>query len=254
MSISDPIPLKFELSSVADDSQYHIHSRTEILSILRRLLERNEQAALYYDEGNHAILTLVLEVRASQDQLVLDCSANEPSNRHVELSNKLVFISSLDNVKIQFVIPHIQRIEFEGKCAFVVTLPSSLLRLQRREYYRLTTPNLKPLTCTIPMPGREHTEVSIINISAGGVAIIGYKGELNLLLNEVYHNCVITLPDVGAVHVNIQVKATFDITMKNNVVKKRAGCKFVDMAGHTQTLIQRYIMKLELDRKASLKS
>lgn len=251
MPISDPIPLKFELSSVADDSQYHIHSRTEILSILRRLIERNEQAALYYDEGSHAILTMVLDVHTGHDLLILDCSANEVLNKQVELSKKMVFISSLDNVKIQFVIPHVRRVEFEGKCAFEVTLPSSLLRLQRREYYRLTTPNLKPLTCSIPMPGHENIQVSIINISAGGVAIIGYKGELSLQLNEIYRDCRIALPEIGEVNVNIQVKATFDITMKNNVVKKRAGCKFVDMAGNTQTLIQRYIMKLEVDRKTS---
>ncbi len=249
MSISDPIPVKFELSSVADDSEYHIHSRTEILSILRRLMERNEQAGLYYDEGSHAILTQVLDVQAAKDLLILDCSANETFNAHVELSHKLVFISSLDNVKIQFVVDRATRTEFEGKCAFSVKLPSALLRLQRREYYRLTTPNLKPLTCSIPMPGKDNVSVSIINISAGGVAIIGYKGELNLNLDEIYRNCRIALPEVGEVSVDIQVKATFDITLKNNIIKKRAGCKFVDMPGHAQTLIQRYIMKCELDRK-----
>lgn len=249
MSISDPIPLKFELSSVDDDSQYYIHSRTEILSILRRLMERNEQAALYYDESSHAILTQVLDVRAAHDELILDCSANEASNRHVEISRKLVFISSLDNVKIQFVVPQAKRTKFEQKCAFSVAFPETLLRLQRREYYRLTTPNLRPLTCDIPMAGHDKVSVSILNISAGGMAIIGYRGELSLHLGETYHNCHISLPEVGEVMVNIQVKVTFDITMKNNIIKKRAGCKFVDMPGPTQTLIQRYIMKTELDRK-----
>ena len=250
MSISDPIPLKFELSSVADDSQYYIHSRTEILALLRRLIERKEQAALYYDEGNHAILTMVLDVRPGENTVILDCSANEVLNKLVDQSARLVFISSLDNVKIQFVVPKATRIRYEGKCAYEVAFPTNLLRLQRREYYRLTTPDLRPLTCSIPVPGGENVQVSIINISAGGVAIISYKGELSLQLNEIYRNCRITLPEVGEVTVNIQVRATFDITMKNSVVKKRAGCKFVDMPGHTQTTIQRYIMKLELDRKS----
>ncbi len=250
MSISEPVPLKFELSSVADDSQYHLHSRTEILSILRRLIDRKEQSALYYDEGSHAILTMVLDVVPEKNMVILDCSANEALNRLVDLSHKLVFISSLDNVKIQFVASRAERTEFEEKCAFRVDLPDTLLRLQRREYYRLTTPNLKPLTCSIPVQGRGNVEVSIINISAGGVAIISYNGDLDLKLNEVYRNCRIQLPNVGAVTVNIQVRATFDITMKNSVVKKRAGCKFVDMPGVTQTTIQRYIMKLEMDRKS----
>lgn len=252
MSISDPIPIKFELSSVADDSEYYVHSRTEILSILRRLKERNELAALYYDEGSHAILTQVLDVQAAKHKLILDCSANGALNRHVETSRKLVFISSLDNVKIQFVVAHAARMQFEEKCAFEIPLPPALLRLQRREYFRLTTPNLKPLTCAIPMPGKDTITVSIINISAGGIAILGYKNDLNLSLNEIYRNCRISLPDVGEVTVDIQVKATFDITMKNNVVKKRAGCKFVDMPPNSQTTIQRYIMKSELDRKLSL--
>ena len=249
MSISDPIPVKFELSSVADDSEYYVHSRTEILSILRRLKDRNEQAALYYDEGSHAILTQILDVQPTENLLILDCSANDLFNRHVELSHKLVFITSLDNVKIQFIVGRAVRTEFEGKCAFSVKLPAALLRLQRREYYRLTTANLKPLTCSIPMPGKDNVSVSVINISAGGVAIIGYKGELNLHLDEIYQNCKIALPEVGEVTVDIQVKATFDITLKNNIVKKRAGCKFVNMPGHIQTMIQRYIMKTELDKK-----
>lgn len=249
MSKSDPIPLKFELSSVADESRYYIHTRNEILSILRRMMEKKELAALYYEEGNHAILSQILDVQAAENSLVLDCSANAASNSLVEKSQKLVFISSLDNVKIQFIVPHLEKIEFEGRCAFSTPIPPALLRLQRREYFRLTASDERPLNCVIPFAGKKMT-VNILNISAGGIAVIGYKDGFDLALDQIYHDCEISLPEVGQVTVSIEVRVTFDITMKNDVIKKRAGCRFLDMPPHAQTLIQRYIMKSEL-RKSS---
>lgn len=254
MSSIEKIPLKIEMSEVSGDSKYEIYSRTEIISIFRLLEEQKSLCALYYNDDNQSILTRVLDVDTDDNVVVLDAGDSEAANRSVLDSNKLVFISSLQNVKIQFVTDHTDKISFEGDNAFSVRIPSSVLRLQRREYYRLTTPNQRPLVCNIPHPAEKGKKiaVTIVDISAGGIGVICFEENVPLHADVAYPGCQIELPGIGMLTVNMKIRATFDVTLKDGTVHKRAGCQFMDMPGSMQTLIQRYIMKHEREKKAKM--
>ena len=52
------VPLKIEVFSNNEDSEYLIHSKIEIQNILRTIFERGTRAALYYNEGNSFVLTI----------------------------------------------------------------------------------------------------------------------------------------------------------------------------------------------------
>jgi c-di-GMP-binding flagellar brake protein YcgR len=42
----------------------------------------------------------------------------------------------------------------------------------------------------------------------------------------------------------------FEITLRSGARIKRAGCEFVKLPGQMSTLVQRYIIKVERERKA----
>lgn len=253
MSKPDQVPLKFEPSLVKGNDKYAIHSHLEILFILRAIMRKNTLVTLCFDPGDDFVSTSILDLDAERGKMVVDYGANEEINQQALRAAQLIFIASHDQVRVQFVCHGIGKTRFEGRNAFSVGIPESLLRMQRREYYRIATPAVNPLKCTLPLPAG-HTpdtaEVIVQDISCGGVAVIDHHSRVDFEPGTTYENRRIVLPGISTLNVSIQVKSAFEVTLKNGLAGKRSGCEFVAMQGKMLAMIQRYIMKLEREKKA----
>jgi c-di-GMP-binding flagellar brake protein YcgR len=243
-------PLKTE--AVTDNSNYMIHSRMEILYILRAIQHKNELVTAYFNQGNDFILTSIIEVDADTGSLILDFGANEALNRRALASDKIILVTTQDRVKVQFVADGMEQVEYLGRPAFKAGLPSELLKLQRREYYRLSTPMINPIKCAITKTGGGKIEATIADISLGGIAIANYQSLITFEIDDKFAACRIVLPEIGTVTTGIEIRNEHEVTMKNGVKVQRAGCMFIDLPPSQQAMIQRYIIKLDRERRAIL--
>lgn len=244
--------LSVELTASTDDTRFLVSNRIEIVRVLRGLAQRNEMVSAFFNAGNDLLLTAVLDVYPEENAVVLDCGANEAFNQRILKAEKIIFVTALDRVKVQFVSHRIESAMFEGKPAFLIPLPEQVLQLQRREYYRLTTPILNPLKCVVPLEEGQSQEFPIADISAGGIGmIIGNPPETQLNVGSIYPGCRIDLPGTGVVELTLRVQSLFEVTLKNGTKTFRSGCQFINLLPSMQTLIQRYILKLERERIAS---
>jgi c-di-GMP-binding flagellar brake protein YcgR len=235
-----------------DDSRFLLHNRLDILRILRGLSSRNEMVSAFFNNGKELLLTSIIEVDAEDNSLILDYGSNEDINRRILASDRIIFVSLLDSVKIQFVANHIELAAFEGGNAFRVAFPDQVLQLQRREYYRLPTPIINPIKCLVPLEDGKSVEVPLSDIGAGGIGIIiGPDAEAVLKAGESFPGCRINLPGVGMLEVTLRIQSTFEVPLKNGNKGLRAGCRFEGLRPAMESLIQRYIIKLERDRIAS---
>jgi len=66
-----------------------------------------------------------------------------------------------------------------------------------------------------------------------------------------FRGCRIVLPSSGEVNADIMVRSTFEVTFRNGVKHRRAGCEFIDMREGDRALIQRYINRLERERRTA---
>lgn len=237
----------------ADDySRYLLHSRSEILFILRALRDKGSLVSVYFNEGNDFLLTTVLEV--DDETITLECGTNAKTNEKALASPKLILVTAHDKVKIQFSTSALDATEHNGRPAFRTRLPQALLRLQRREYYRLTTPIANPLKCFIPMrmkDGKERIfEANVVDISGGGVAVVAPPEGVAFAPEMRFPNCRIELSDAGTVTTTLEVRNVFDVTLRSGARVRRAGCQFLQLSGPMATIIQRYILKIQRERKA----
>ena len=250
---ADPASLKFEMVQTAESNKYLLSSRIEILFLLRELMRRGALITAYFNEGSDYLLTTLLSVN-DNGQLILDLGANEEMNQKALASSKLIFIANHDKVKVQFSRPGVQQVSFDGRPAFSTTVPEAVMRLQRREYYRLVTPSSRPVKCLIPVhtergPLRD-VEAMVLDISNGGIAVIAPPDGLTLKVGSTLEDCRIVIPDMGTIYTSIQVKNMFDVTLKNGTHVRRAGCQFSHLDGPAMALVQRYIIRIERDRRA----
>ncbi len=243
-------PLKTE--AAPEVSNYMIHSRMEIVYILRAIQHKNELVTAYFNQGADFILTSIIDVDSDNGTVVFDYGANELLNKRIMASEKIILVTTQDKVKVQFVIGRMQEIVHLGRPAFRSALPDALLKLQRREYYRLATPLINPIKCSIPQPGNTKIEVPIADISLGGIAITHYQEYMQLEIGARFNACRILLPDIGTVATDMEIRNEQEITMKNGAKNHRAGCMFVDLHSSQQAMIQRYIIKLDRERRSIL--
>ncbi|MGB7595898.1 MAG: PilZ domain-containing protein, partial [Erysipelotrichaceae bacterium] len=132
--------------------------------------------------------------------------------------------------------------------------PADLLRLQRREFFRLTMPITRPLKCQIPISEGEDgnefvVDLNVVDISGGGLAIALPEG-LDFAIDKEFKGCRIELPEVGMLVTTLKVRNQFEITLRSGGRVRRAGCEFIKLPGPMLTLVQRYIIKVERERKA----
>lgn len=242
----------FELSATPDDSRFLVQNALEIVRTFRGLINRNEMVSAFFNAGKELLLTSVLEIEPEAHAVLLDYGSNAVLNRRILESEKIIFVTSLDKVKVQWVSHRIESDTFEGKDAFRIAIPEQILRLQRREYYRLTTPLINPLKCKIPTSDGVTIEVALADISAGGIGVI-IAQPLGVVfeVGTIFPGCRVELPGVGTAEFTLSIQSTWEVTMKNGSKSLRAGCQFVDMRPGMQALIQRYIIKLERERIAN---
>jgi c-di-GMP-binding flagellar brake protein YcgR len=243
----EELPLRIEAAEIEGADQFRVTNAAEISSIARQLADSQEIACLYVDESERFALSAILA--AEDNRILFDVPTGELRSE-VLASDRLLCVSSLQRVKLQFEVQHPRLVDWQGKVALAVTLPRNMLRIQRRDFYRLTVPLGQPLSCFVPSGQGDDLEISLIDISVGGIGILGYVPGLRLVAGGKYHGVRIELPDTGTVVGDIEIRSSFDVTLKNGIRTVRIGARFLDLPSATQSLIQRYITRIERERIA----
>lgn len=242
------------LESADDYSKHEIRSKNEILFILRALIESGSLITVYFNQGKDFLLTSLLQIAADGNTLVLDVGSNSEMNKRALQADRLICVTSHRSVKIQFSLDGVDPVQFEGRKAFLGNVPPTLARLQLRDFFRLATQRTDPLICRVPVQKEDgstsNIETTIMDISGGGVALIVPQGDVYFDIGKEFPDCNFTLPGVGKIVTTLRVLKLFDETMVNGRVRKRAGCQFYKLPAQMTTLIQRYIIKVEAERRS----
>ena len=237
---------------VGDDlARFTVPNPLKIVQLLRGLIKRKELVSAFFRGGEELMLTAVLDVNPDQNTVTLDCGTDMEMNQRLVQAGSARFVTALDRVKIQFAGSEIRLGVFEGRPAFVMPIPRKVLWLQRRESYRLETPVANPLKCRIPLADNPELEVTIIDISAEGVGLLILDATaLQTETGSLHPGCRIELPDAGTLHVTLDIRNSFEVTLKNGSKAMRCGCQFVDLPASQQSVLHRYIVRLERERIA----
>ena len=246
-------PKAHSLLEPGDYSQYLLRTKNEILFVLRGLLAGTHHITVHFNEGHDFFLTTILQL--DDEGLTLDHGANAEANGRALAAERLFCVTSHERIRIQFQVRRLKEIMYEGRPAFRAALPEAVLRLQRREYFRLTTPVAHPIKCRIPVmteAGLSSTvlEANVVDISGGGLAMMAPPENLIFSAGDTYENCRIELPEVGTILPGLQIRNVFEVTLRNGSRVTRAGCQFTNLPGTMLTLVQRFIIKVERERKA----
>ncbi len=237
-----------ELSPEIEDKKFRVSSKPAIQSILGAVKQRNILVALHFGHNNDYILTSILAINSELQRIVVDFGEAEKLSKIALDTKNITFVTSQEQSKIQFTCTGIKKIQFEGRNAFSIELPESILHIKKRQYYQITKPSSTKLKCIVPLPNEYHsnsTEIIVHDISCGGITLIEQDSLVNFECGEVYKNCQIDLPGVGTLNIAIRVKNTYKVTLDNGLICKHAGCEFINSPQEMLEMVRQYISKLK---------
>lgn len=235
-----------------ENERFIVHSRLEITAILRSLIEHGTLVTVYFGDSDF-IVTSLLSINPDFEELILDYGADSARNSRLLHASRLTFSTQLQHIRIQFNAHRAEPTSFRGAPAFRIRMPDDLVRLQRREYYRVKAPMSQPVRCNVLLdPERADSAVSIriFDVSVGGIALVDYPPNLKPEPGTIYHGCQIDLREIGRVTTDIEIVHVMEKVNHNKQRTRLCGCRFVNMSNQMLTLIQRYINKIERDQKA----
>jgi c-di-GMP-binding flagellar brake protein YcgR len=232
---------------------YRVESRREIVALLRQISEKHQLVRVLLQGETDICVTSLLQVDPDSDTLVLDRSIDREQNRRILAAGRANCETSLDKIRILFALDGLREIEFDGGPALEADIPATLVRLQRRENYRMETPVTSPVRVVVPMPaelGGGSNVFQLADISCGGIAILDSKMLLGEVAGQTFTGCRLELPGVGPVTTGLEIRSMQDITLLNNKTSRRVGLEFVDISRGNLANVQRYITNLERERNA----
>ena len=234
----------------ADDGRFRVDSRVEIVYILRALMKSNALVTAYFNAGREFVVTAVLQVDNEQGLVILDSGSNRELNERLLQSPEVSVVSSQDGVRVQFTTDRVTAVSFEGRLAFRLPLPGTIISCSAAS----TTGSPRPwyTRSSASLPGRTASASSWSWPTSAWVACAWWDSlrasasSPGWLLDD----CKIDLPEIGTIRAGLCVRNSYVVTLKNGVTSHRTGCEFVKLGSQQEATVQRYIIRLERERRA----
>ncbi|MEO6354142.1 MAG: flagellar regulator YcgR PilZN domain-containing protein [Burkholderiaceae bacterium] len=239
----------------APPNLYAITSPREIVALLHSIEEKRQLIRMLIHGGTEAIITSILEVDLENDWIVIDSSPDGNLNQRIIDADKVSFETTLDKIRILFSAAQVSPCRKDDRPALRIAIPTRLIRLQRREFYRINTSITSPVVCTIPLQndaGETVVKAVLHDISCGGISIFDDNKALDNTIGRVYKNCKIVLPGIGTITTSLIVANSQEQTLLNDKKRRRIGCASIDLPNSMLSMVQRYIGKLERELNAKL--
>lgn len=241
MGVTNPFP-EPESASL---EPFTVYAAVEIAALVERMKLADTPITAYFDRGHAFSLTSLLAVEAPR-HLVFDGVRDESRLLSAE---SVTFVGFIESIKVQFTTGKAEKMTFENGNAFRVPMPDRLLRLQRRDAFRVRTLVGRPAYCLVPYgpDGRQYEKLQLLDISVGGVAVLTQPQKFELPPGKRIPDCYLDLPGVGSVGVSLQVRHINPGDSGKS--GGTAGCEFVDLTSQAGNQIQRYVNHLDVERR-----
>jgi flagellar brake protein len=235
------------LSDNEIEDRFFLLGQMEILSVLNDLVHHREPVTVYFNGGRDFMLTTLLEARS--DCLIFDPSGDLKANKRLRTSPNCVFVARLNGIRVQFSTKNAHSFSWGGSDAFWAPLPERVVRLQRRESYRILLPVAKPLMVKcFTEDGLIMGEWPSHNLGVMGLGIAMSRIP-HLEPNESIARLKLVLSKQHVIECAAVVRHVTPLSERQVRPNYRVGISFANLPPAMGVSIQRYITRIEHERR-----
>lgn len=241
-----------QLSEAEIEARFQISGQRPVAFMLAGFAKSGDQFSVIFHAGEEMFLTTLLAVIPEKNLLIFDCSGSMETNRKVLQSERNIFVGRPGGIRVQFATGRVAELIYGGSKAFSVALPPFVIRLQRREYFRIETPRVRPLQLFGRLPGGALLQQPVRDISVAGIGLqaANLPDASALSPGLVLENGRISLPgDDHDLFFSATIRYLSEQEARAGIRQWRIGLQFNDLPANAENRLQRYIGKLEHDRR-----
>lgn len=242
---------------MATESDYIVKAPKAVLGHFNDLINKKCLISAHFGDRNASFLTTIVEIDPKKKTLHLDCGPSEALDNQLLSSDKVLFRTEYNGIKVSFSAKNIKKTKADGEAVFAMPLPDSIFWMQRRQYYRIKIPFSHTSSyCTLNFKSDTDDNVETVRFLLSDLSITGFS-----FLNPDPKWAERLQPDIEfdscTLHLNNGNQASVAFVIKNNVkvrnstltLQDRIGCLFNSLPANFETSIQRYMQEIELQLK-----
>lgn len=234
---------QYSIGDEAFEARFLLLGKMEILALLQDLLHRHEAVSAVFNNGRDALLTQLLSVRG--EGLVFDRSVDERTNQRLINSERIVFRARPDGVPVNFVCPAPQVVAWDGAEALWVPLPERVVRLQRRETYRVTAPMAKPTQISFESETGETLRAPLHDLSVSGFGVTLARDDRFPEVGTTFPRVSLHLPDNVWLELAGKVCHRTPVDLAAGKPKDRVGIALQAVDRRSDAVLQRLVIRLD---------
>lgn len=245
-----------ESHDIRVDSQFGVDDRGTILLLLRRMIEQRSMLEAPVPGGGPGLLSVLLDIDERRNQVVIDASPHAHIERVLLAQPEVAFATRVDKVNVRFATGPLVKQSFEGMPAYRAPIPERLRYMQRREFFRIEVPPSHGASCQLMVPATANQpphdiRTRVHDISGGGLSLVVPPGDDSILTGGArFAACKLSLPESNPIVVGLRVRRNFRVQRRGQLSLTCAGCEYLDLSPSAQSVIQRYLMRLDRERIA----
>lgn len=241
------------MSAPSNDNldEFTITFRREIVFYLRQLINDGTPISIMFNGGNDSILTVALDIDEGKDILIFDWGSSEDVNQRFLKSERNIFIARPQGIRNQFVTDQPKEITHQKRRAFAVKLPEKYVRLQRREFFRLTLPMSQRPPCTVKQGDNTELTLEVVDIGLGGIALEAASLPKPCEIGQTFAGARIDLKGHGELQIDLVVRYRGEIA-RGQKQMARLGCEFRKLSPAQDNQLQRYVTQIQREERTRM--
>lgn len=249
MAHLDTLPAALGPSGGLDpNAAFRVSNQHEVLALMRELNDTSTSIQISSPDGV-GLETVMWSVDSTTGRISLRADANDLRLQALIAGDEATAVAYLDAVKLQFELEDLVLVRSASSCALQARLPTTVYRLQRRESYRVRTPERGSPKALLRHPSLPDMPLAlrVLDLSIGGCSLLLPGDVPPLEAGSTLHGVRLELDPVTRLPATLQLQHVSSIHSQSQGL--RLGCELLDMSPEAERTLQRYIDQTQKRRR-----
>ena len=226
--------------------RFGVEGPLAVRSILDDLVRENALITLYCPERHEDFVVSRL-LRRDDGGLRFDFPTDESRRRALLRTGSVIVVAFLDRVKIQFESGALEALVEDGHAVLAGATPTRVVRLQRRDAFRVNPPRPHPVECIVRDVGDEEMVYRVLDLSPEGIALMVPPSLETPAAGDRWQHCRLEIPGYAPIPCDLVVRVVSE-TLLGDGASRRIGCSLDHPTPEAQRALQMYVMEVQSGR------
>lgn len=228
--------------------EYALSAEPAVHKLLQIIADEEHEIYIYPDAVEPHFVTEVLMMDWENHWIWLATPYDKSLSAHCNSSTPFVAVAFPEGVKVQFNGLGLTNLPFEGVPALRIQMPKTLIRLQRRNYFRVVADEEVNRQVSLMVPGL-HPIHHLVDISLAGCCFTVEAPEGVYCTGQALPDAMLALPD-GELPMRVSLEVRNVKPLSDHPEQIQLGCEMKPVERGVERRLQRFLLATERRQRA----